>query len=453
MNRHTPSICILGPLCAWLLLAAVQGCLPFTSPRVELPDLSTYPQNASVYARQTPDWTADPKERERRKHSFVQKYFRPWHSDQPIHSRAKLFWPLHAVGRQQYFAENTRPRSRQWLDALRDKADPEAFPSESQCGIALTNTDLRALPTRKPAFHDFQHAGQGYPFDTFQNSALWAGTPVHIVHATKSRDWLLVETDWIFGWVPGRDIGLVDADFIEAFQSTDLIAFVQDQTAVIDQQGIFRFTGHIGGLLPLVHHQNRSAEVLVPVTGTDRQAHLRTALLKPGVWTDFPMPVTGRNLARVADALLGQTYGWGGLYENRDCSALTRDLYTPFAIWLPRNSAQQAQVPRTISLDHLRAREKERRILEQGLPFLTLISMPGHIMIYIGALNNRPLVMHAMWGLKTWSPFHGEGRYVVGQSVITSLSPGQGLPAPLQPRIALIERIQGMSVLVPGVND
>ncbi len=448
MDLKRKSLYSAVSLWAWLLLLSAQGCLPQTGDQQALlPDLRTYPQTASFYAPQAADYTDSPIERSRRKHIFLNKYFRPWHIEDAIHSRAKLFWPLQTE-QQQFFAENTLPRSGQWLASLAEKADLETFPCLNQPGVTLTNTNLRALPTRKPAFHDFRQAGEGFPFDYFQNSALWAGTPVHILHATTSRDWLLVETDWVFGWVPSRDIALVDADFIQSYQSKNLAAFIQDRTPVIDRQAVFRFPGHIGGLLPLVQSHNQSAEVLVPVADADRRAKLRTARLEPGSWTAFPMPATGSNLARVADELLGQTYGWGGLYENRDCSALTRDFYTPFAIWLPRNSSQQARVPLSIPLNHLQSKEKERRILKQGLPFMTLIWMPGHVMIYIGSLNNRPLVMHAMWGLKTWTPFKGEGRYVVGRSVITSLRPGRGLPARLQPKTALIERVQGMSLLL-----
>ena len=40
-------------------------------------------------------------------------------------------------------------------------------------------------------------------------------------------------------------------------------------------------------------------------------------------------------------------------------------------------------------------------ILEQGMPFLTLIWMKGHIMLYIGNEHGRALVFHEFWGIKT----------------------------------------------------
>ena len=438
-----------GKFALFILLGLVVcgGCLDRT--RTILPDIDRYPQQASWYEpQQTAVPAEDQSERSHRRQSFRSRYFRPWHAEKPLHPRNLFFWPLQPNRKQQFFGANTRPHPPQWLAALQEKASPESLPSLSQPAITLTNTDLRAMPTQEPAFHDFRKPGEGYPFDAFQHSALWAGTPVHIVHATRSRDWLLVETDWVFGWVPNRDIGLVDTDFMAAFQSRDLAALIRDRVAVIDRQGVFRFTGHIGGLLPLDTRRGNRAEVLVPAPDANRQARLRTAWLEPGSWTPFPMPATGSNFARVADELLGQTYGWGGLYEYRDCSALTRDYFTPFALWLPRNSSQQAKLERRILLGHLRAEEKVLRIQQQGIPFVTLLWMPGHVMIYVGTVDNRPLVLHAMWGLKTRSPFRGEGRFVIGRSVITSLTPGRGLPHLVPPGSDLLDRVQGMSILL-----
>ena len=45
-----------------------------------------------------------------------------------------------------------------------------------------------------------------------------------------------------------------------------------------------------------------------------------------------------------------QPYGYGGLYDNRDCSAMTRDLFAPFGLYLPRNSSEQARGGKVVPL-------------------------------------------------------------------------------------------------------
>ena len=52
----------------------------------------------------------------------------------------------------------------------------------------------------------------------------------------------------------------------------------------------------------------------------------------------MPIAMTPANFARLGNQILGQHYGWGGMLGLRDCSAMTRDLMTPFGIWLPRGN-------------------------------------------------------------------------------------------------------------------
>lgn len=434
---------------ALLLLAALivcSGCQPF-SPTV-LPDLQQYPQKAVSYVRssgQAP--LLDPSSQSKRHTRFRKKHFLPWHVQKPIFPRDKLFWPLQTTWDKRLFGENTLPRSKRWLDSLAKLAQPESFPLLNERGITLTNTNLRALPTRKPGFYDFKEPGEGYPFDYLQNSALWANTPVHITHASRDKEWLLVETGWGFGWVPAREVARVDPAFVFFFEQPELVAIIRDQVPVIDTSGLFRFMGHVGVLLPVVDRLNGKAVVLVASADARQRALPQQALLTPGNWAGFPLSPTPDNLARVADVFLGQTYGWGGLYANRDCSALTRDLFTPFAIWLPRNSAQQARQGRIISLAGSDPLEKKKIILERGVPFLTLLWKPGHIMLYIGSSHGQPLVLHSMWGLKTRDLFQGEGRYVIGRTVITSLAPEQGLPFYRRSPKGLLEKVQSLNIL------
>ena len=434
------------PACLLLVsLLLLSACRSF-APEV-LPALNRYPQKASQYVGsggQLPGLANPLKQKE----DFLQKYFRPWHAGEPIFPKDTLFWPLDPDWDKQLFGENTLPRSPEWLASLFAKAQPDRFPLFDARGITLTNTDLRAMPTQKPAFHDFAEPGEGYPFDYFQNSALWANTPVHIVHASTDNKWLLVEAGWVFGWVQARDIGLVDSQFVAAFEQNEMAAFIKDRVPVIDAGGTFRFTGRVGGLLPVIDQQNDTALVLIAAADNKKRAVVRRARLAPGDWARFPLALTRGKLARLADGFLGQVYGWGGVYENRDCSALLRDLFTPFAIWLPRNSTQQARQGRVISLEGLSSREKTRLILEKGVPFLTLLRKPGHIMLYIGSSQGRPLIMHSLWGLKTRDFLQGEGRYVIGRTVITSLNPERGLPFFLRPPNGLLQQVLSMNILL-----
>jgi hypothetical protein len=143
---------------------------------------------------------------------------------------------------------------------------------------------------------------------------------------------------------------------------------------------------------------------------------------------------------------MGQPYGWGGLYGNRDCSATLQDLFTPFGIELPRNSRDQIEAGPAVDLSGLDREAKLARIREAGVPWRTLLYKPGHILLYLGELDGEPVALHTMWGVKTRGPWGREGRRVVGATVITTLSPGTELDR-LAPDGDLLESLTALRVL------
>jgi cell wall-associated NlpC family hydrolase len=58
-----------------------------------------------------------------------------------------------------------------------------------------------------------------------------------------------------------------------------------------------------------------------------------------------PLPFARSLILRKAFKLLGERYGWGGMYHARDCSGLVMDVFRCFGLHLPRNAGQQARLP------------------------------------------------------------------------------------------------------------
>ncbi|MDD4997876.1 MAG: NlpC/P60 family protein, partial [Syntrophales bacterium] len=137
-----------------------------------------------------------------------------------------------------------------------------------------------------------------------------------------------------------------------------------------------------------------------------------------------PLTLTARNMARLARELVGEPYGWGGLAGNRDCSALVRDLFVPFGLWLPRNSSDQAGAGKFIGFQNLAPAEKEALILRWGVPWRTLLWLPGHIMLYIGARDGKPLIFHNFWSVRARDAAGKRSKLIVGRAAITTLRPG-----------------------------
>ena len=68
-----------------------------------------------------------------------------------------------------------------------------SYPSLARPAITVRNTACRVFPTARPFFLDPGRAGEGFPFDYFQNSALWAGTPLLVTHVSLDGAWFFVE--------------------------------------------------------------------------------------------------------------------------------------------------------------------------------------------------------------------------------------------------------------------
>ena len=148
----------------------------------------------------------------------------------------------------------------------------------------------------------------------------------------------------------------------------------------------------------------------------------------------------------VINRMLGTPYGWGDSGGNRDCSGTARDLFTPFGIWLPRNSAAQAKAFPFVAFEECNGEEKEKILISGAVPFATLLRVPGHIMVYLGEFRGEPCVFHSTWGIRT-SRDGREGRHIIGAAVITTLTPGEGVEDFDPSRGDLVDRLEGMTFI------
>ncbi|MGE4422486.1 MAG: SH3 domain-containing protein [Pseudodesulfovibrio sp.] len=382
---------------------------------------------------------------------FLMRHFDPWNRTQPAYPADKVFWGLAEFAGKRLYGENLLPRDPAWLDAMAEASRVAEYPSLNRRAIAVANTAMRVLPTNKPAFDDPRQAGEGFPFDYLQNSLVLAGTPLYATHESADRAWVLVESRFAYGWVRSADIAWVDDDFAGAFQTGAYAAVVRDGVSLTDTDGVFRFKGGIGTLLPIAPAASKGSPdsdliVMVPARDARGRAVVKYARVAPGDAQPAPLAPTPDNFAALANRMLGEPYGWGGLYTDRDCSATTMDLMAAFGVFLPRNSSQQAKLGWVEPLDGEDGPAKKARLLAEGVPFLTLVRKPGHIMLYIGSMNGEPVVLQTIWGLKTRRGGK-EGRRIIGRTVISTLEPGENLRDLARPDGVLLYSVRSFNTL------
>jgi cell wall-associated NlpC family hydrolase len=144
--------------------------------------------------------------------------------------------------------------------------------------------------------------------------------------------------------------------------------------------------------------------------------------------------------------MMGEQYGWGGEDGRRDCSSMTKDYFSVFGVWLPRNSGDQARSGALIPLGNTPPGGRPGVIVSGGVPYATLIHMPGHIMLYAGLYDGAPVVFHNTWGVRVKS-----GRAVVGKAVVSGLRLGEELPGKA-PDSLLIDRIDSLVFPIANVK-
>lgn len=463
MSAGRPS---LGALCLALCLAltACPGPPPAATitpqaphspaPQLGVADLERLPQDPAWYLAQpgARPWTLDPSRQRELAQAFRERFFSPWQQEAPSQDAQEVRQDFLDFLATPGHGEDHWPRGQAWLQAMLDYAGLHGYPNRGYPGMSLGPADLRSLPTRRPLVDGFAHPGQGLAFDNLQQSLLPPNTPLYVVHASRDGAWLLCDSPHGTWWVEADKVARAEEPLRRAWQTAPLAALMADEVALRDGQGVFLFRGGVGTLLPLAGQGQEDLTVLAAV-GQEGRAVARPVSLSRRQAQPWPLGLNDQAVARLATPLLGQAYGWGGSFGNRDCSALLKDLFTPFGLWLPRNSSNQAQEGgQFLPLGHLEPAQREREIIAKGVPYLTLVWRPGHIMLYIGVHEGQALVLHSLWGLKTRDHQGREGRQVVGRVVITSLRAGDELAHLARPEGLLLNRVEGLTLLAPPAD-
>lgn len=329
------------------------------------------------------------------------------------------------------YGMNFRPHTKAWIDAIASNVNAGQFEQANaydaaRRAIATTALLVRELPTIDPSFYSHRIAGEGYPFDNLQVSAVRPGTPLYVLGTSADGAWRYVQTPDVQGWVRSDGVASVDDAFVAAWRTAarrSLGVVVVASAALRDDGGVFRFEAPAGTLLPLRPASGAAPrEVLIPARDMNGRAAIRTAPLDPGAIVPAPLAATPRHLAQLMKALIGRPYGWGNTNFDNDCSAELQSIFAAFGVWLPRHSSTQMSAGVMTDLSASTPAERLDWLVQHGAPMRTLIYIGGHVMLYLGNTERDgktvPLVYQDVWGLR---PADNSRRAVIGGSVILPL--------------------------------
>ncbi len=435
------------------------GC---TKKDFTLKDLSL-PQEASSYLASSQNdshnnQSIDPQAlRENLKESYLKAWYSPWLDAKIKSNKKEVFWILKEMNKSTGYGEDLKPNAKAFNDELIKSMDIEHYPSVKIKAVVVRDSDVRAVPTNKP----YYLSPKGYPFDRYQNSLIFQGTPVLITHFNLDKTYAHIQSSFVYGWIKVSDLAYMrDKDIELLTKLKNYVMPIKDKIPLYTDYGGFYTNARVGELFALIPQsqntpqkpQKKELKAYGFLRDAKGYAALQSVILDEKDFFVFPKAFNSENMAYFIDTMLGQKYGWGGLLGNRDCSAFTRDSFANFGILLPRNSyAQSRYANNYVDLSSMKAKEKEDYILKNATPFGTLIYLKGHIMLYLGAYNHQAIVAHSIWSVQTQKHFKTLS-HKIGGVVITSLWLAEEHNGAFSKKKLLIDRVLGMSDLKDFVN-
>ena len=304
--------------------------------------------------------------------------------------------------------EAGKPVPKATLDAIVANRAMDAIPAgqPTRYGMAVERAALRAFPSSLRVFNGDDDAD----IDRFQESALFPGDPVAIVHASADREWLFVVSPRYAAWVEAKSIAEGDKSAVLDYARRApyrIVTGAKPRTVFTrEEPRVSELQLDMGVRIPLANaaadtpvngqHPYTSWILDLPVRGGDGRLGFAPALLQKnaGSAADY-LPLTRANLIRQSFKFLGERYGWGHAYNARDCSGFVSEVYRSMGVQLPRNTSDQAVSP-VFARTHFEPGDPraKRMAAVDALDIGDLVYIPGHVMMYVGRIDGMPYVIH-----------------------------------------------------------
>lgn len=344
--------------------------------------------------------------------NYKNRFFAPWNKNTPKPSEKEVFWAFENYLSKNYYFFNKRAIPKSFFKKAISNANTKAFLSLNQKAIITQNTPLKNLPVSTAILQEPFKDGEGIPFDYALDSVLNFATPVLISHYTQDKRYAFVQSEAGWGFVQSAHLQTLSNSQSEHYKKAKFITPLVERSLVYDDNGEFVFEARVGAIYP--YETLKNGVYYGRVGGINFQIPQSNA-------TEFPLEFDDERLKNQITQLLNRPYGWGGYDDERDCSALLKDIFAPFGLYLPRNSFAQSMAWERFDISALSNSQKNALIKRYGKPYETLLYLKGHIVLFVGVVNGENLVFHSIWGVRTKE----DGRILIGKSVITTLDIGK----------------------------
>ena len=357
-------------------IQAFNGQIIAKSPTVY--DLSKYPQ--SVSGQQLKEWVDD----------------YDWLFDEDLYVKGKA---LSAAYKQLIIAQ----------------LNIDAIPQNSQVEYAVTicRVNLRGLPTNEGWFYSASDTN----FDQLQLTALDPAEPVVVLHKSASGNFAFVQMRNYRGWLPVWTLGFADKKaWLEYADPSQFLTIVADKVKLKTdgKENLFQ----MGARIPVRDMTDKGYTVLFPGRDKDGKLVEITAALNDDddKYILGSLVYTRHNIIAQAFKFLDAPYGWGGLQDSVDCSALIERVYRTVGVNLPRDADEQEETAGVQFVLEGLPNEAREAMFSGVLPGDVLF-MPGHTLLYLGRNQGVHYAIHSLG-----SHYESGQRVRIMQVVVSDLS-------------------------------
>lgn len=300
-------------------------------------------------------------------------------------------------------------------------------------GVTVARESLRMLP-----YGGIVTAEEGnFRVCELQTSSILMNEPVMILHTSTDREWYFILCSYTMGWIPAESVAICESkeQWQEIRTCEEFLLVTGDKEILEVDNGSEKASElvlYMGTKCELVKYEDydvTDAERLpyecyiikIPTRNDAGKLCYEYAFVPASrdVHVGY-LQYTAVNILEQLFKVNGDRYGWGGMYNARDCSQYALEVYRCFGLYIGRNSATQAAMP-TTTYDLVGMSNQERLAVFEQLAPGALVYFPGHIMLYLGEDNGEHYVISA---LGSFVPASSEtGEIVSGHTcMITTLS-------------------------------
>jgi cell wall-associated NlpC family hydrolase len=336
------------------------------------------------------------------------------------------------------YDENGKRLRKSDLRVLEQNVNLPARSLSTQVGWGMTvqPTRMKLLPTLQIA----TYKPLDLEFNQFSHSEIRLAEPLAILQESSDHAWLYVQTETGRGWVRTQDVARADRETILRYRQRPLrVVTAAAVRLCLENNGLLQLSAKMGTRLAW---DPPSGSLVCPRQDAYGNLCFVAALAEPAAgMSDHPRPFTSRAIIEQAFRLLDEPYGWGGAEGFGDCSEFIQAIGLSCGLTLPRSTAG---LRRALPSAKLNGSTEAKGQLLNTLPVgLSLLTLPGHVMLLLGADQGRYYVIHNFYGLHQ----HGQqGEYVVriARVVVSELSLGEE-----SLRGSLFQRVNRALLLAP----